>query len=168
MKKIWLSFIFALLFFVPQAQAQDNFSVSASMTSTFAGIGIGLDADFGTPYEVSRFGIWVNIPSAALQTNYFGIGGKVEILSYSLWESFGLPLFKHGDLIAPYGGVYGTLGIGGNSGFFLGVGAVLGLEINPIPNVFGLYAEFGLGFGIPFIVDAQLSAGLRIYLGNIF
>jgi hypothetical protein len=168
MRKLWLIVVTTLFFLVPQARAQDGFSASLSLTSTFAGIGLGVDVDLGTPYEVTRFGVWVNIPSAALQTRNFGVGGKVELLYYDLWSFIGLGLFRHGDLIAPYSGLYGTLGVGGNAGFFLGVGAVLGLEVNPIPNFLGIYAEIGLGIGIPYIVDAQFSAGVRIYFGNVF
>jgi hypothetical protein len=88
--------------------------------------------------------------------------------AYGAFDLFGLQLGGYGDLIALYGGLYGSLGFGGNTSFFVGAGGVLGIEVNPIPQVFGVYAEFGLGIGVPSIVDANLSVGVRIFVGKLF
>lgn len=169
MKRVMAILVSLVLFYLPQqAHAQSNFSVGAALTSTFSGIGLGVDVGLGDKSQAVRFGVWVNIPSAALQTNNFGIGAKIALLSYDLFDFLGLPIGGYGDIFAFYTGVYAALGIGGNAGFFVGVGALLGLEVNPIPNFLGAYAEFGLGLGIPFIVDANLTIGLRIFLGNVF
>jgi hypothetical protein len=168
MKKVFAILIFALFFWAPRAQAQDNFSVGAALTSTFSGIGIGVDVGAGDRSQSTRFGLWLNVPSPLLQTTGFGVGGKVVLISYGSFDLFGLPLGGYGDLIALYGGLYGSLGFGGNTSFFVGAGAVLGIEVNPIPQVFGFYAEFGLGLGVPSIVDANLSVGVRIFVGKLF
>ncbi len=171
MKNTIRNLLIVLMLFVPSiAHAQENFSVGAALTSTFAGIGLGIDVGVGErgSSDAVRFGVWLNIPSSALQTKNFGAGFKVVLISYNPFDIFAIPLGGYGDFFAIYTGVYGTLGVGGNSGFFLGVGALLGVELNPIPQVFGLYAEFGLGFGIPYIVDANLTVGAKIFVGRLF
>lgn len=171
MKNTVRNLLIVLMLLIPNlAHAQENFSVGAAMTSTYAGIGLGIDVGVNErgSSDAARFGLWLNIPSATLQTQNFGVGFKVVLISYNPFDIFAIPLGGYGDFFAIYTGVYGTLGVGGNSGFLLGVGALLGLDLNPIPQVFGLYAEFGLGLGVPYIVDANLTIGARIYVGHLF
>jgi hypothetical protein len=125
MKKTIRNLLIVLMLFIPSlAHAQENFSVGAAMTSTFAGIGLGIDVGVGErgSSDAVRFGLWLNIPSSALQTKNFGVGFKVALISYNPFDIFAIPLGGYGDFFALYTGVYGTLGVGGNSGFFLGVG----------------------------------------------
>lgn len=163
MKKLLVLMVLAFSVLVSGAQAQRAFGIGVN--TTFNAFGLEGIYEEGNRSEFTRFGVWVNVPGLGTPANSFvGVGGNIVIAEYA-GDLLGIGLeLGRGDLIAPYGGVYGNIALGGQSIFFMGVGVLLGLEVNPIPQVFGVFAELGLGFGIPALVDAYGMVGAKIYM----